>query len=38
MHCPYTDAAYLPECQGKLDPLMELTEIGAPAAGLPAAW
>ncbi|KAF7763970.1 hypothetical protein Agabi119p4_8507 [Agaricus bisporus var. burnettii] len=38
VHCPYTDAAYLPECQGKLDPLMELTEIGAPAAGLPAAW
>ncbi|KAF9448057.1 coatomer subunit alpha-2 [Macrolepiota fuliginosa MF-IS2] len=38
VHCPYTDAAYLPQFKGTLDPLMELTEIGAPAAGLPAAW
>jgi coatomer protein complex subunit alpha (xenin) len=38
VHCPYTDAAYLPEYKGKLDALMQLTEIGAPAAGLPAAW
>ncbi|KAL4254742.1 Coatomer subunit alpha [Abortiporus biennis] len=36
VHCPYTDAAYLPEFQGKLDPLTHLTEIGAPSAGLPA--
>jgi len=38
VHCPFTDAAYLPEHKGKLDPLMELTEIGAAASGLPAAW
>ncbi|GLB42351.1 putative coatomer (COPI) alpha subunit C-terminus [Lyophyllum shimeji] len=38
VHCPYTDASYLPEFKGKLDPLTQLTEIGAPAAGLPASW
>ncbi|KAF8649608.1 hypothetical protein AX16_005698 [Volvariella volvacea WC 439] len=38
VHCPYTNAAYLPEFKGKLDSLIQLTEIGAPAAGLPAAW
>lgn len=36
MRCPYTDAAYLPQFKGKLDPLVSLTEIGAPSAGLPA--
>lgn len=36
VRCPYTDAAFLPELKGKLDPLMELTEIGATASGLPA--
>ena len=34
--CPYTGASYLPEYKGRLDPLLELTEIGAPASGLPA--
>ncbi|TDL13674.1 hypothetical protein BD410DRAFT_872564 [Rickenella mellea] len=34
--CPYTGAAYLPEYKGTLDPLLELTEIGAAASGLPA--
>lgn len=38
VHCPYTDAAYLPQFKDQLDPLMELTVIGAPATGLPAAW
>ncbi|KAG6331595.1 hypothetical protein ID866_7493 [Astraeus odoratus] len=36
VRCPYTDAAYLPEFKGKLDRLIELTEIGAMASGLPA--
>ncbi|KAH7886951.1 coatomer WD associated region-domain-containing protein [Phlebopus sp. FC_14] len=36
IRCPYTDAAFLPEFKGKLDPLTELTEIGATASGLPA--
>ncbi|PIL23467.1 transporter [Ganoderma sinense ZZ0214-1] len=36
VRCPYTDAAYLPQYKGQLDPLVELTEIGASAAGLPA--
>ncbi|KAF7798456.1 hypothetical protein EIP86_009677 [Pleurotus ostreatoroseus] len=36
VHCPYTDAAYLPEYKGQLDPLTQLTEIGAPSSGLPA--
>ncbi|KAG1902148.1 coatomer WD associated region-domain-containing protein [Suillus fuscotomentosus] len=36
VRCPYTDAAFLPEFKGKLDPLIELTEIGATASGLPA--
>ncbi|KZT25720.1 coatomer subunit alpha-2 [Neolentinus lepideus HHB14362 ss-1] len=36
VRCPYTDAAYLPEFAGRLDPLTQLTEIGAPASGLPA--
>jgi coatomer protein complex subunit alpha (xenin) len=36
VRCPYTDAAFLPEFKGKLDPLLELTEIGATASGLPA--
>ena len=38
VQCPFTDATYFPEHKGKLDPLMELTEIGAAASGLPAAW
>lgn len=38
VHCPYTDAAYLPDYKGMLDPLIELTEIGASASGLPASW
>ncbi|KAJ3556387.1 hypothetical protein NM688_g2052 [Phlebia brevispora] len=29
VHCPYTDAAYLPEYKGRLDPLVRLTEIGS---------
>ncbi|KII84248.1 hypothetical protein PLICRDRAFT_701838 [Plicaturopsis crispa FD-325 SS-3] len=36
VRCPYTDAAYLPEYQGKLDPLIQLTQIGASSSGLPA--
>lgn len=36
VRCPYTDAAYLPEFKGQLDPLLQLTEIGAPSSGLPA--
>lgn len=36
VRCPYTDAAYLPEFVGKLDALLQLTELGAPASGLPA--
>ncbi|KAL6302657.1 coatomer WD associated region-domain-containing protein [Sparassis latifolia] len=36
VRCPYTDAAFLPEFKGKLDPLSQLTEIGAPSSGLPA--
>ncbi|KAF8438071.1 coatomer WD associated region-domain-containing protein [Boletus edulis BED1] len=36
VHCPYTDATFLPEFKGKLDPLTELTEIGMTASGLPA--
>ena len=36
VQCPYTGAFFLPEYKGKLDPLTRLTEIGAPASGLPA--
>ena len=36
VRCPYTDAAYLPEYKGHLDPLTELTEIGLSSSGLPA--
>ncbi|KIJ32143.1 hypothetical protein M422DRAFT_266074 [Sphaerobolus stellatus SS14] len=36
VQCPYTGAQYLPEFKGKLDPLLGLTEIGAPTSGLPA--
>ncbi|KAI0918559.1 hypothetical protein AcV5_002514 [Taiwanofungus camphoratus] len=36
VRCPYTNAAFLPEFAGKLDPLVHLTEIGAPSSGLPA--
>lgn len=36
--CPYTNATYLPEFKGQLDPLLGLTEIGVIASGLPAAW
>lgn len=36
VRCPYTDAAYLPQFKDSLDPLLQLTEIGAPASGLPA--
>ncbi|KAJ7634767.1 coatomer subunit alpha-2 [Roridomyces roridus] len=38
VYCPYMNAAYLPEFKGKLDPLIEMTEIGAVASGLPAPW
>ncbi|KAF9467884.1 coatomer subunit alpha-2 [Collybia nuda] len=38
IHCPYTDASYLPQFKGSLDPLTQLTEIGAAASGLPAPW
>lgn len=38
VHCPFTDASFLPQFKGKLDPLTQLTEIGAAASGLPAAW
>ncbi|KAF8637893.1 hypothetical protein AX17_002516 [Amanita inopinata Kibby_2008] len=38
VRCPYTDASYLPQYQGSLDPLTQVTEIGAAASGLPAAW
>jgi len=34
--CPFTDAAFLPQYRGRLDPLTEVTEIGAAASGLPA--
>ncbi|KAK7435504.1 hypothetical protein VKT23_019626 [Stygiomarasmius scandens] len=37
-HCPYTDASYLPQFKGNLDSLINLTEIGAVASGLPAPW
>ncbi|KDQ13419.1 hypothetical protein BOTBODRAFT_33724 [Botryobasidium botryosum FD-172 SS1] len=33
---PFTGASFLPEYQGKLCPLTEVTEIGAAASGLPA--
>ena len=36
IRCPYTDAAFLPEYKGHLDPLTELTEIGLSSSGLPA--
>jgi coatomer protein complex subunit alpha (xenin) len=36
VRCPYTDAAYLPEYKGHLDPLTELAEIGLGSSGLPA--
>ena len=36
VRCPYTDAAYQPRFKSRLDPLTQLTEIGAPSAGLPA--
>ncbi|KAH9973798.1 coatomer subunit alpha-2 [Lactifluus volemus] len=36
VRCPYTDAAFLPEFKGTLDPLTCLTEIGAVGSGLPA--
>jgi coatomer protein complex subunit alpha (xenin) len=36
VRCPYTDASYLAEYKGKLDPLTQLTEIGAASSGLPA--
>ncbi|KAK7039525.1 coatomer subunit alpha [Favolaschia claudopus] len=35
---PYTNQAYLPEFKGKLDPLVQLAEIGAVASGMPAPW
>ncbi|EJD40001.1 Coatomer, alpha subunit [Auricularia subglabra TFB-10046 SS5] len=36
VHCPYTGAAYMPECKCQLDPLSQLAEMGAQCAGLPA--
>ncbi|KAF9010448.1 Coatomer, alpha subunit [Hymenopellis radicata] len=38
VHCPYTNAVYMPQFAGKLDPLTELTEIGSAASGMPAPW
>ncbi|KAH8829364.1 coatomer subunit alpha-2 [Flagelloscypha sp. PMI_526] len=38
VRCPFTDAAFLPQYKGLLDPLTEVTEIGTTASGLPAAW
>ncbi|KAL0959956.1 hypothetical protein HGRIS_011620 [Hohenbuehelia grisea] len=38
VHCPYTDASYHPQFKGSLDPLTQLTEIGATASGMPAPW
>ncbi|ESK90725.1 coatomer alpha subunit [Moniliophthora roreri MCA 2997] len=38
VRCPYTNAAYLPQYKGTLDPLTALTEIGAVASGIPAPW
>jgi len=38
VQCPYTNASYLPQFKGSLDPLTELTEIGATASGMPAPW
>ncbi|KAF5329996.1 hypothetical protein D9611_010428 [Ephemerocybe angulata] len=38
VRCPYTDAAFQPQFKGQLEPLTKLTEIGAAASGLPAAW
>lgn len=38
VHCPYTDATYLPQFKGNLDPLVQLAEIGASGSGLPASW
>jgi coatomer subunit alpha len=35
VRCPFTDATFLPEFKGTLDPLTRLTEIGAVASGLP---
>ena len=35
VRCPYTGAAFHPQFKGKLDPLTQLTEIGAAASGLP---
>jgi len=34
VRCPYTDAAFMPEFKGKLDPFTLLTEIGATGSGL----
>ena len=36
VHCPYMDAAYLPQFEGQLNPLTELAEISASYAGIPA--
>lgn len=38
IRCPYTNAAFLPKYKGALDPLTNLTEIGATASGIPAPW
>ncbi|KAJ8487673.1 hypothetical protein ONZ45_g14253 [Pleurotus djamor] len=38
VHCPYTNASFHPQYKGQLDPLTQLTEIGATASGLPAPW
>ncbi|KAF7426148.1 hypothetical protein PC9H_008514 [Pleurotus ostreatus] len=38
VHCPYTNASFHPQYKGQLDPLAQLTEIGATASGLPAPW
>jgi len=36
VHYPFTGTSFLPEFKGQLDPLTQLTEIGAAASGLPA--
>ncbi|KAJ3935811.1 MAG: coatomer subunit alpha-2 [Lentinula lateritia] len=38
VQCPYTNATFQPQYKGLLDPLTQLTEIGASASGLPAPW
>lgn len=34
VECPYTGARFVPECEGQICPLGNLTKIGADASGL----